>query len=644
MRNMWIQRTLIVGLLVLGCLVPGSSAQGTLEESSRTEAELLPGLTAELATALREVLALQAEVVVLSRPPEGLDAAERRAFEKKVLAPDGDFIAFIEPRVLRIDFHEKQVPSMAVLLECLAHTEGWRAAGRLLQAAPELAPDELLGLYREEFLLGPPLWSSPLAVELAQHASEGLFPLSNGGALGYLTWGLLYRDEFWEAEGHDRESFVLALLERGFESASASEVVARALEFPMVEPRAALARTKPHRTTAASLESVRGKVGFTKAHEAFLTGDLEVLKAIEELPERGPDLGTGEARLAPDGQGGLGAEAEKLGHLKEWLPMMLMRVRAELYGADAGETMKRGRTLEEREFYWHERFRQLGFVGAREEALREIERVLAGQDQHALTARIEELELLREQGGLSEAEAEELERLSKKRQRERDSLVYTLIQEMAQRGQGEDYALALETLAVDLPGIIGDEYARRRDPIYHGWQSLSLMGGEKNLPTLESYFAGELKLGSSAIELLLYGLGNDHYPGGEAVARIAAEDGDAAQVRALLRTADWLSPETFRQGVDTLLEAFDHPRSVIPGGRDDRWSASAGLLEGMLKRDDARATLQLTIDQGRWMDPQAAGFLGAYKSDGYRELFKKEFTPGELKALQAAGQLAPGWL
>jgi hypothetical protein len=215
---------------------------------------------------------------------------------------------------------------------------------------------------------------------------------------------------------------------------------------------------------------------------------------------------------------------------------------------------------------------------------------------------------------------------------------------MARRGAQEDYTLAVQTLAIDLLGIMGAEYQPKRDPLYHGWQSLSICGAEKNLPTPESYFSGELELSSQAVELMPYGLGNSHCPGGEGVARMAVESGDAAQVRALLGTADWLSPETFRRGVDTLLEAFDQPGPTWPGGPDDRWNASAGLLEGMLKRADARATLQLTIDQGRWADPKAASFLGVYRSDDYRKLFGKVFTPGELKALQASGQLAPGWL
>jgi hypothetical protein len=109
-----------------------------------------------------------------------------------------------------------------------------------------------------------------------------------------------------------------------------------------------------------------------------LVGDLEVLKAIEALPEPGPELGTGPGEVAPDGEGGMEVQAAALGHLRRWLSMMLARVRGELYGTETGNEMKRGRTLEERTFHWDERFRRLGFVQAREEALPEVGRILAG--------------------------------------------------------------------------------------------------------------------------------------------------------------------------------------------------------------------------------------------------------------------------
>jgi hypothetical protein len=214
------------------------------DPEGRVETEVVSGLTLALAEALRNVLGVQAQIIELSRPPEGLDSEEEQKFQREVLKPGSAFLRFLEPLVMRIDFHEKRISSFAMLIECLMHAEGDRVAGELVVEVEDLSPDQLLALLQDDFFLAPPVWNSPLALEISSHQEEGLLPLSNAGALGYLMWGLLRQEAFWAEEGHDREAFILAVLERGFDSPRAAEVASRILETPLIGPRESLRKTR----------------------------------------------------------------------------------------------------------------------------------------------------------------------------------------------------------------------------------------------------------------------------------------------------------------------------------------------------------------------------------------------------------------
>lgn len=638
----------VVGLVVAGpCWaqdlpVPPDAGAG---RSAVAGLEVAP----ELGAVLTQVLAQEAYLDELSRPlqEDGAVAETPAAYEERLFGEGSELLVFLRAGYANFDTYGKPMPEPRVCADLVRYGAGYRAAQELVAARPGLEPGELLALFTTTFVHGDPLWTSPEALEY--HASElqagWLAPLGNGGALGYLTWGLLYQDDYWQVEARDREGFVMQLLARGFESRLVARVVRRALEPPMVPARLGAPYESFGRTIAGTLVPLRGRVGFTKAHEDLLVRDLEALEQLEEgLGPEGGELLV-DKRLARDGLGRRTVESTPQGHLRTWLPEMLRLVRQELYRGGAPELMRRGGTLKERLLYWSKLFGEQGFVAGREAMLAEVASILAGDDDHPLTPEIERLLALQAAVGLSAIDASRLESLVGKRQQERDDLIRSMSQLLGRSGAGEHYGLLVETLAVDLAGLLAElDPARQRSMTELAWSGPFLLGQPRAVETLGSLLAGELELPDWTKGSLILDLGaHPDYPGGPGLLGTLVREGELEDLHAAIANSKWMSAEDLEIAGERLFEALGDPGA----SRLNRNMAGPSYLSALSRFGDtelAKAKLLETFSKGYWSDSVGEGAFGLRLSPWHRTWLKRVLTSGEIEALIAAGELPTGVL
>lgn len=586
--------------------------------------ERLPGLSPALDAALLSILTAEAKIEELTRPidKEGKPIDDPATYQEVVFGKGSPFMIYMQSALERFDLHEAKLPSIRFGADLVRFDAGYQAARALVRADPKMDPDSLIALFTSEFVQADPIWGTPESRKY--HTSElqegHPAPLGNAGALGYLTWGLLQDSTIWSSPENDREAFILELLVRGFDTSLLARTVSRALTPPMIPPRKGKAKTHPGRGIAGPMVAFRGKVGFTKIHEAQLEADLAALVEFEKQSEDG-------------------ATRKKYGHLKTWLPEMLALVRFELYPADHALRMRHGATLLERRAYWQQLFRQHGFVEGRLQFLREIEAIMAGADAHPNTPRIDELLAMQAATGLLPEEEAELARLIKERDADRDALILDVTGVMALYGTEDHYELLMQTLMTDLSAALGDMPAYHQEVFLdRGWSMLVTGNQPKTMQTLTDHLTGDAALPPYAVMYLVAGLTYHDYDGRDAVLTSLAEEGTPLNAAWAIQNSQWASDATLAVATDRLIEAL-----AEPGGEVDDPILVAEMVSALKTRKNqakAKAILMKTFDRGLWTNPE--GSFAGYCKGPEKEWVRSVLSDQEVAQLVKAGKLLPG--
>ncbi|MDF1799447.1 MAG: hypothetical protein P1V81_09750 [Planctomycetota bacterium] len=643
--------SLVLGALVLACgpATPGPAQD--LEDGSRSVERRLPAEVApELEVALLQVLEAEARIDQLSRPhmEDGRPTESPEEYERRLFGEGSELLAHLAAGFEEFDAYGKPMPPARVCADQLRFGAGYRAARGLVVSLPELEPEQLLALFTGEFVGAEPIWTGPEALEYqaSEQQAGWLAPLGNGGALGYLTWGLLYQEDFWQER--DRDGFVLQLLSRGLESRLVARTVRRALEPPMVPPRPASAtggKPAPGRTIAATMESLRGRVGFTKEHEQLLALDLAALELQEDEAKRSDRELPPDKRPVLDPAGRRVSQLSDQGYLETWLPMMLRLVRQELYRGGAPELMRRGATLKERLLYWNQLFREQGFAAGREAMLAEVAAILAGEDLHPLSPEIDQLLALRAATGLSPEQASRLEALTLERRTEQDSLIRSMSQILGMSGAGEHYELLVQTLAVDLSELLGElDPGRQRHLTEMAWMGPFAKGQPRAVQTLGDALDGQLELPDWTQETLILDLAaHPGYPGGPALLGQLVREGSLEELGTALQNSGWMTAGDLEVAGGRLFEAFEDPGA----SRYTRGSAGPTYLSALSRFPEpavAKAKLLETFAAGYWKADQGFGAFGNNLSASDKAWLRLVLTDEERAELVQAGSLPGGVL
>lgn len=288
--------------------LPGQGLPADDTEAARKPLQEHPELCSPaIEEALMQVLSEEAEFDSLSRPLEedGVIVEEPGHYNERLFGEGAPFRKYIARNRARFDLRGQDAPGISYVADLIRYDAGFRA-GEKLVTTEDFEADGLLALFTPNFFAAAPIWDSDEARRY--HESErslgDLAPLGNGAALAYLTFGVLYQDDYWDAEEHDREAFVSQLLAKGFDGRFVAIGVDRALAPPLLPPRKKTKRAG--RGAAGSLKNLRGKVGFTKLHEEQLVTDLETMRAdlrepvLTEVLERGSSFDKCSALLNSD--------------------------------------------------------------------------------------------------------------------------------------------------------------------------------------------------------------------------------------------------------------------------------------------------------------------------------------------------------
>jgi len=586
--------------------------------------ERLPGLTKALDAALVSILTTEAKIEELTRPvdKDGKPIDDLETYQEVVFRDGGPFMVYMQTALKRFDLHEADLPSIRFGADLVRFDAGYQAAQALVKADAEMEPGSIMALFTPEFVEADPIWGTPMSRTYHTSGLQAgqLAPLGNGGALGYLAWGLLQDSSIWSTPKNDREAFILELLARGFETPLVARTVSRALTPPMIPARKSEAKTHPGRGVAGPLVALRGKVGFTQVHEARLEADLAALVELEKQPADG-------------------AAPKKYDHLKTWLPEMLALVRFELYPADYALRMRHGATLLERRAYWQQLFRQHGFVEGRLQFLREIEAIMAGADAHPNTQRIDELLAMQAAASLLPGEEAELARLTKVRDADRDALILDVTRMMALSGTEDHYELLVQTLMTDLSAAFGDMPAYHQEVfLERGWNMLAVGTQPKTMQTLADHLTGDVTLPPYAVMYLVATLTYHDYDGRDAVLTSLVEEGSPLNTAWAIQNSQWASDATLAVAADRLIEAL-----AEPGGEVDDPIIVAQMVSALKTRKDqvkAKAILMKTFESGLWMNPE--GTFAGYCKGVEKAWVRTMLSDQEVAQLVKSGKLLPG--
>ena len=597
-------------------------------------------LSSELHSALLEVLQVESEIERMTRTtkPSGELYTEEQ-YNEKLFGQGAELGGHLTQQLPRFGYG-MQSPHITECLDSLRHDAGFRAMQALLRKNPTFRSHELIELFTSDFVSARPIWGSNEAIAYHQQQAEAgrLAPLCNGGALGYLAWGLLYASEYWKSEDHDREAFLVELIDRGFDSLLVARVVTRSLEQPL------LFEENPGRGIAGSLDSLRGKVGFTRTHEQQLMADLEVVQALEGSLEvnENPDLDVRRVRLVTDEAGKTTARMPRRGHLKVWLPATLMQVRIELYPTGASDKMRRGQTLEERQTYWARTFASLGFVAGREQALLEIEAIINGDDGFP---QVEELRALEDKlagGPLTEPERARLEDLQAARTKLGDAVITNLVNLIASTGAKHFYELTSSTLGVDLPNMLAArESAATTDALYYSWLVISFEHDSRAVETVKAGLAGDFDLGKGMGQMIV-DLATHERTGSLELLEQILENGTAANRASAIVESRWLDADRYRKALDSLFEVVADPSVARTSSirlRSDLFLS----LNNRKDRVEVKRFFWHTFDQGIWKLPKGSGAWGDLPRHRV-DFVLNQFTRTELDELASAGLLHADYL
>jgi hypothetical protein len=437
----------------------------------------------------------------------------------------------------------------------------------------------------------------------AQKDYGALAPLTNGSALAYLTFGLLYQDNYWAQEANDREAFLADLLARGFESRLVAAGVSRALEAPLSLPRSGTG--KSGRGIAGPMKSLRAKVGFTEVHEDVLVSDLATVNALEAL---GLDRGELDLRdRAVESAVGLPPKVvpNPKGHLKRWLPMMLTLVREEIYPGGAPEMMQ------------------------------EIESILAGTDLHPLSLEIDQLLAREAAGGLTPEEQWALGKLRQEREADRHKLISSMVDLMAQTGATSHYEILLETLTADLPLLLlGKTDQLQAKLLGNGWMILSISGQPQIGQTLLDYLSGDGGLPDYAPDKVIMGYAAVSGDAGQVALTAIVEEGSTRDICHAIQNGEWMPRELFTAITDNLFLEFDKQKTT---DSERAQIAHCTMTALVTQKDDGHARSQLVkiLESGRWANP----LLG---HSWYRNLLdplSADFTEKRIRSLLTAKEI-----
>jgi hypothetical protein len=642
-RNPFSLGFMLVSIFLLAALaVP----QPLLQDSSREPLAPFTGtawesLSPALQNAIWDVLSVEDEINTLTRPLDG-DGQELvgEALQAHLFGEGSPLFTYLETRLPRFAYG-KASPHINECIDSVRHDAGFAAMENLLAEEPTFDAASLLGLVTQEFIEGEPLWGSEAAIAFHKEGlmAGQLAPLGNGGALGYLTWGMLYSEGYWKSEEHDREAFISELLSLGFDSVQQGRVVTRALETPM------LFGVEPGRGIAGDVPSLVGKVGFTAVHEKQLQGDLEVLHLLEESPatKLDPEMDVRRHRIEPREAGIFEVIQPQKGHLKSWLPRMLFQVREELYPGGASYRMRRGTSLEERETYWKRLFESVGYVAARELALEELAALASGDDSFVDASSIELLLAKQSSSALLPEEAVQLAELQAKRIRMRESMTRNLVRLSVNQGLEHFYELATMTLANDIPeALAGLGEVEVEANVSYGWILVSLKNDPRSMNTIEAGFAGELNLGESGLATLVNQLSRSDHQGRNVVLEKALTREDPTSVFAALIESEWLPKDRYQEEMEKQLGRLDDPQL-------DRYTAvrsRTSFMQSLVFRKDkeqAKALVLQTMSLGHWSSPDSQENWGMSQA-AYAPRLLALFTAAEKKKLVKEGKLHPSLL
>ena len=597
-------------------------------------------LSAELHRALLEVLQVESEIERMTRTtkPSGELYTEDQ-YNEKLFGDGAELAEYLTLQLPRFGYG-KQSPHITECLDSLRHDAGFQAMQTLLRKNPNFKSHELIELFTSEFVTARPIWGTDEAVQYhQQQAGAGrLAPLCNGGALGYLTWGMLYSSDYWKSEDHDREAFLVELIDRGFDSLLVARVVTRSLEQPL------LFEENPGRGIAGSLDSLQGKVGFTRTHELQLMADLEVVQALEgsfELAEN-PELDVRRVKLVTDESGNTTAKMPRRGHLKIWLPTTLMQVRMELYPMGANDKMRRGKTLEERQTYWARTFASLGFVAGRDLALLEIESIINGDEGFPQAEELKALEDKFAAGLLTEPERVRMGELQAARTALGDAVITDLVKLIASTGTEHFYELTSSTLAVDLPKLLAArEGTATTDAMYYGWIVVSFEHDSRAVETVQAALAGDYDLGKGMGQMIV-DLAKHERTGSLELLEQILKSGTVANRASAIVESDWLDADRYGEELNSLFEVVADPSTA----RASSMRLRSSLFSSLSNRKDragVKRFLQGTFDQGLWKTPQGTGAWGDLPQQRV-DFVMSQFTGTELAELASQGLLHADYL
>ena len=608
------------------------------------------GIPSEIATALAEILAVEAELVRLGMPPlkDGVPIEDEATYAKRIYQEGSAFLQYLEPKVQTFDFHVDTLPSIQLVIDSVVFDAGYRAAAKLLHGRPDFQASALLALFHDGVVRGESILGTELAAffHKGEVASGALAPLGNGKALAVLTWGFLYQDAYWADETNDREEFLAQLLSHGFDSRYVAAAVRMALEPPLMPPRKELAKEKTGHAIAGPLVELRGKVGFTKVHEQQLMADLRLVQEIQKLPGHDEELDLRDFTLEEVPGVGLRKRLTQRGHIKVWLPKMLDLVRSELYPGDYTLLLRHGESIEERTLFWNQIFGRHGYFAGRDAALLEIKAIFADQDEHPLTPRIQELLDKQMADELTAVESEELAQLERTRGLDRKRTIGLMANLIASYGTSTQYEDMLETMSRTLPEALEPMAARDRDGLlYQAWGASAIQPTPQVVKDLEDYFRGDSILPPMAAERFLYFVGPRDYPGGRALLERVFEQGTESEISACIANSAWMDHTTLERATGALLAKYDSPDC----GALARSRITSGVLLAIINQKDpkqAKADLLATIDEGRWNDPSSSKYWGTYlwKEGAELEKLRGLLTASEIQALIDSGKLAKGLL
>lgn len=620
---------LLLGLLVAetagaqGPMRPPLRGAAPAEQAEREVVRAdLEWVAPDVLDAMLVPLELQLEVARLTAPidAEGNPITDEKAYFDHLYGPEAPFRTFVVERSEWIDFEGRKLPSGQFFIECLAHDAGYRAMRDLLAGRPELEPGELLDLLTPRFLGSRSMVAGPESTAYFDRDGQGggIVPLSNAGALGYLLWGLLQQEEYWEPEERDRESFILALLSRGFESKLNSQLVERALMAPLRLPSAEDREDHPGRGIAGSLDALRGKVGYTRSHEIFLAQDLALMQDLVEASATSTPAEPLELRTS---------------YFEQWTAHMLDKVREELYGTTAADKMRRGPNTAERQAYWLKLFKEVRYDVARELALAEVRAIMANLDEHPATPRIEELEALGET--LTEAEELELKQLLSQREEDQSSMLTTLCSQLGHAGAVSHYDLTLTTLLTDLPAALSGGGERF---VGLAWNGMTLADQPRQLETLREHLAGLRELPDAGVESMILSSGMRNYPGTASVLGELVHGDSLRLASSAISSSDWMDDKAYEDGFGSILERSSDPTLTLYQ-RSQAFNGLVWSVMGRPKPEQKKAYLLRTMEGGRWIDPEAPGYFGASPDLGIKLVLKEVFSAKELASLVAEGKL-----